>query len=612
MQSQEGVPRRNLENYLHIRTWFLALLTFVAVSAFGQSGAVKSIKVRGNEHVSTDAILATMRTKVGQPFVEATLANDKGLIEAMGFFEAVDASAHMNDDQSGYDVTVDVHEYAVVKEIRLTGNKAIPSALIMKAIEVKTGEVFNRRQVAPSSDKIQELYTKKGLFAKVSDFGPLPDSRGTINVEIIELHVGEVKVNVASPVRTKKSVFNHLIKTKAGEAFSEQKWGDDLRRLYSTQWFETIKPTDTQPEAGTINLGVDLKEARTGNIGLGLQVDPQSSFAGFVKLSDSNFRGTGQSVGLDLLQSTSGGGPSVSLNYNNPFIDNRDTSFNFSLYSRLLFRFAGTGFGGNSTPTASDRYFERRTGGTFGFSRPIHGPRTVVGVSTRIESIKTNNLSTTTNDNFIQQDGLVAVFTAGLTRNRRDVDQDPSRGDYLQLSVDPGLSHITDIGGQVQNAGLLGTNYFLKSNLEYRFYYSPQKPRPLDKLDDPRRVFAFRARFGTISGNIPFFEQYFVGGVDTVRGYQDDRYWGRNQIITNFEYRHPLQKSFNLLFFVDYGGAWAGYSGVNAFTQSDRPKMHLGYGPGLSFKTPLGPIRLDLGFNEHGKTRIDFQIGTSF
>ena len=41
-------------------------------------------------------------------------------------------------------------------------------------------------------------------------------------------------------------------------------------------------------------------------------------------------------------------------------------------------------------------------------------------------------------------------------------------------------------------------------------------------------------------------------------------------------------------------------------------KLHFGFGPGLSFKTQFGVIRVDLGFNENGKSQPDFLIGNSF
>ena len=94
--------------------------------------------------------------------------------------------------------------------------------------------------------------------------------------------------------------------------------------------------------------------------------------------------------------------------------------------------------------------------------------------------------------------------------------------------------------------------------------------------------------------------------------YDEDRFWGKDMLIGTLEYRYPLQKSMNLIAFGDYGDAWGGYGSVGSFTQSSSFAGHLGYGLGLSFRTPLGPIRLDLGFDEHGKSRTHFQIGTSF
>jgi outer membrane protein insertion porin family len=63
---------------------------------------------------------------------------------------------------------------------------------------------------------------------------------------------------------------------------------------------------------------------------------------------------------------------------------------------------------------------------------------------------------------------------------------------------------------------------------------------------------------------------------------------------------------------VDYGGAWGGYGSVNSYTQSNSFSGNLGYGLGVSLRTPLGPIRLDVGFDKEGKSRTHFLIGTSF
>jgi outer membrane protein insertion porin family len=225
----------------------------------------------------------------------------------------------------------------------------------------------------------------------------------------------------------------------------------------------------------------------------------------------------------------------------------------------------------------------------------------------------TNNLGSTPSNSYIQQDGNVGEATIGATLNRRDVDIDPSRGDWLHVETDPGFADVTKVGGAVvgQQEAVLGTSAFAKGLLEYRRYWSPDPPRGL-QLDAPRRVVATRIRLGSISGNIPFFEQWFVGGEDSIRGYDVDRWWGKYMALATVEYRQPIQKQFNVIGFIDYGDAWGGYGSVNGFTQTNNPDFQVGYGVGLSFRTPLGPIRIDLGFDEQGKSRAYFQIATSF
>jgi outer membrane protein insertion porin family len=198
------------------------------------------------------------------------------------------------------------------------------------------------------------------------------------------------------------------------------------------------------------------------------------------------------------------------------------------------------------------------------------------------------------------------------TFDRRDLPTDPAFGYYTQLTLEPGIARIDEVGGAISDQSLVGTHFFTKGSVEYRRYFTNQPKRTRQDFDAPRKVLAFRARAATISGTVPFFEQYFVGGSDTLRGYDEDRFWGKNMLITNLEYRYPIQRSFNAIGFVDYGGAWGGYPSVNAFTQSNGIDLHVGYGVGLSFRTPLGPIRIDIGFNEQGRSRTHFIIGTSF
>jgi outer membrane protein insertion porin family len=586
----------------------VVLVLTLAGIAFGQ-GIVKEIIVTGNKQISKEAITASMRTAVGQQVNQAALEQDKRSIEDMGFFQAVDIQPVLAGDDS-WEIHVRVSEFSVIKEIRVVGNTIMTKQDIENAITLKKGQVFNLKQIAPSTRAISELYGKKGYLANIDDFGMLEDAPEVLNISVIEYTVGTIKV--VGLTRTKESVIRKLLRTQPGDPYNLPRLQRDMARaFYNTNWFEEVHPevSLSSEEIGKVDITVTVKEGRTGNLNFGIQLDPRSSFAGVLRVSDSNFKGTGQSIGINYLQATTGTGASIDIDYVNPFIDNRQTTLSASAYSRVLYRFAGIGFGSNSSPTDDNRYTERRTGGSFALTRPIK--ETLFGsVQVRAENIKTEDLNTNSTNNFIQQDGDLVILAGGLLSNNRDVDQDPSRGSWWRLLVEPGYSRITRVGGQASSS-MLGTNTFLRSSLEYRHYWSPQPPRELN-LDEPRRVVAVRARIGSISGNVPFFEQFFVGGADTVRGYPEDRFWGKQYATFTVEYRHPLQKAFNLIAFADYGGAWGGYGGVNKYTQSDRPNFHLGYGLGVSFRTPLGPIRLDFGFNENGGSRTHFLIGTSF
>jgi len=581
------------------------------LSAYAQEASnIKEILIRGNRRVQTEVIASVMRTKVGQPYIQENLDRDKRSIEDLGFFSAVSVRATPL-ELGAYSVTVDVEEFPEIKEIRVTGNSVVTAEEILAAISLKPGQVFNANAVQPSIKAIEELYQRKGFFALIADFAPSTESVGTINVAVSELVVGTVSVQ--GNTRTRDWVMKRLIKTRSGDAFNGDQWGRDLRRVASTGWFEpgSIKSIeDTEREPGKIDLTVEVKESRTGMFNVGLQVDPRSSFAGLVKVSDSNFNGTGKSIGLDFLQTTRGGGASLGLDYFDPFWDSKDTTFSASLYSRVIYRFSGV-FGGSALDD-EDSYNERRTGGSIGFSRPVNQDLTY-GLNIRYEGVRTDlDASDLSTNEFIKQDGNVGAVTLSAVRDRRDLPLDPARGDFVRVLVEPGIAKIDNSEGAFNNPDLLGTHGFGKLSLEYRNYWSDQPPRGRNEPDAPRRVLATRIQYGAITGTVPFFEQFFAGGANTIRGYDEDRFWGKQTLITSVEYRYPIQRSFNAIAFVDYGGAWGGYGSLNNFTQSRDFKMHLGYGVGLSLRTPLGPIRIDLGFNEDGRSRTHFLIGTSF
>ncbi len=163
-------------------------------------------------------------------------------------------------------------------------------------------------------------------------------------------------------------------------------------------------------------------------------------------------------------------------------------------------------------------------------------------------------------------------------------------------------------------SGVFGSVNFAKGILDWRQYISLQGPRPKNKPDARRSVVAVRLMFGASAGQLPFFEQYFIGGADTLRGYREDRFWGSNMLLGSVEFRQPLANALTGVLFMDGGDAWGGsYTNVNilGFTQTPDFHPHLGVGFGIRVRTPLGPLRLDFGFGSEG-ARTHFSIGNVF
>jgi outer membrane protein insertion porin family len=152
---------------------------------------------------------------------------------------------------------------------------------------------------------------------------------------------------------------------------------------------------------------------------------------------------------------------------------------------------------------------------------------------------------------------------------------------------------------------------YRKLQLDLRHYWSGQgrKIAPTDK----RTVVALRIEGGVGGGDMPFFEQFFVGGAETLRGYQEDRFWGRNMLLASVEYRKPISQGLTGVIFADCGDAWGAPPSYSSeqFPQHEDFSPRLGVGIGLRVNTPIGNLRLDYGMGSEG-ARTHFSIGQAF
>jgi len=127
---------------------------------------------------------------------------------------------------------------------------------------------------------------------------------------------------------------------------------------------------------------------------------------------------------------------------------------------------------------------------------------------------------------------------------------------------------------------------------------------PLQSFVRKDASLAGRVLVGTSNGMVPLSEQYFVGGFDLLRGYDIYSIRGTRMALASVEARVPMGSGLVGVVFVDHGGAW---TPGDASTSS---ALRTGYGAGLRFASPIGPIRLDFAYGNRLQTNVS--LGQAF
>jgi outer membrane protein insertion porin family len=304
------------------------------------------------------------------------------------------------------------------------------------------------------------------------------------------------------------------------------------------------------------------------------------NLVGFVDVTESNLKGTAQLVNV---RAEFGGLSSYELGYFNPWIRSDRTSLRVGLYNKRILREAFTG-------DESFLYDEKRSGGNVTVSRPL-SQVTRLYTSLRIDDISAVKAEDTTElpvDVALLQSAKVRSVGVTVVNDTRDLIANPSRGAMNSLAA--------------EQAGIAGGARFGKFGTDFRRYF---------RAGAPNRIFATRLMLGVTTGSPPFLEQFLVGGGETLRGYRNDRFPGRNMVLLNLEYRFPVSVKSRLIgvVFTDAGDAWSG-SFAEQFGDKDF-KAHVGYGVGIRVVTPIGPLRLDYGIGSEG-AETHFSVGHVF
>lgn len=610
----------------------LSLIIMPAALMAQQAKKVVEVAITGNDNINNDTIMAAISLKAGDDYDEQAVDKDKAAIMSLGYFSAV--TVHEEDVAEGVKITFEVSENPKISSIKVVGAEPFSDQQVLSLMKTAPGRVLNTTTLNQDIEAIQNSYIEKGYIAYVTEDIGVDPKTGVLTVPILVHRVESVEVT--DNKKTKEIVFLREMKTKPGAIFNWKTLQQDMMKIGSLDILEDIKTPQVNPGSsiGLVKVVLPVVEKKTGQMSVGVGYSSKQRLVGQARFSETNFRGMGQGLNLMWEQGTTdqatGGNASYELGFYEPWIDNKHTSLNVSGYNKLIYRFS-SGIFSSGTLADDQIYNERHKGGELTVSRPMNeATRVYLGGS--FENVTTDpSLLTDSNLVNIVQDGNVGSGSVRYVRNTRDYDLDPAAGGYDAVSLEVGGVDATRYQANAVIVPVLDTSGkptgkytidqqpipfdfsggYQKTSVEVRRYFSKQGAKSSPK--DKRTTWAVRLRAGYGNGTIPYFEQFFVGGGESLRGYREDQFWGDKMVVASVEYRKPIAQSISGVAFVDYGDAWGT---ADEFNTSDLPQSNsfvgnVGVGIGLRVATPIGNLRLDYAEGRFGP-RTHFSMGQAF
>lgn len=555
---------------------------------------IKNIEIEGTNVIKPEYVLNRIQLQRGDEYSRDLIQNDLKNIYKTGFFTDRMKAIPLQNPDGSITLRIVLEENTPVTDFTIEGNSVISNDEILSFLMSMEGKPQNIDDINNAIQKIQDYYTSKGyILARIDSIYDDPD--GTLNIHINE---GEInKILISGNEKTKNYVIARNILTEAGTIYNENQIREDLVRLYATQTFKDVKrdiePSEEYP--GKYDVIIQVQEQRTATISIGGGLDSATGIFGSAGISDNNFRGLNQRVGLNVL---AGSGVILNdssiintlnfqteLSFFEPYFLNADNS----LMGKIFFR----DFGSYQIPLA----IERRFGAEATVAHKIKSNKNLKSTL----SLGFENVNVREGD-YDKISGLYNAHGIDISQRARQLEG----GTFLSLS--PGL--IYDTRDTVLNPrnGVLANLRFDEAlnvsgfeNSYGKLTGSVKKYVPVGK----KSSLSFLARAGGKTwGEMPEVMAYRLGGPYSIRGFQmsgvgtgDAFVMGSAELATPIPLLDKLKFQFldnvRMTFFVDAGKI---FNPTVTNIIYDRPMQAITAGVGLKVYIPgMGPLSVDYG-----------------
>jgi len=584
----------------------------------GTKLSVERIVVTGNYFYPENAIRKVMDTSEKGFFSFITdsgilkkdvLENDVRKIESLyqnnGFMDSKVSDPQISRGKEGLIVTVRVFEGRQyrVGEIRFAGESGIPEAKLRGAIKLAPGNVFDREVLLADLLALTTLVNDQGYAQALVSPGVEKQKEYTLADVTYRFERGSKfrfgKVEISGNTKTLDRVIRRSLDVQDNLVYTATGLKNSKENLTRSSYFKDVKiSTEPSKTPGEMDVKVDVQEGPTGTLSGGAGYSSIDKIFGVIQLSENNLFGRGWKTSLNAQFGARR--TTFALDFRDPFFLDTDYALLLTAYKTKLkyTDFEKEAVGG-------------RIGLGYNLSRFVSA-----SVAFRADITQINPLAGIVPTPTVQQQiDLGAQQTRSLTfnlvRNTTDRAIDPSRGSIqsgsLEWAGDP-------LGGDSQ---------FLKYFLGAKAFY------PVTATT----VFSWNVLWGHVipryggwgKGEVPLYERFYLGGPYSIRGFRarslspvdpktGELVGGNKELIANFEYTFPLVADigFKGVLFTDVGNTWA---------QGDYPfndqGVWVGYGVGVRWYSPMGPLRLEYGWNANRPAGapdhvLEFTIGTAF
>lgn len=510
-----------------------------------------------------------------------------------------------------------------VSDIKLAGQMLVPEEELKKLILVKPGEVFSREKLTESSRKISDRLGNEGYaFANVNAVPELDKEKHLVAFTMFvdpgrRVYIN--RVNVAGNTKTRDEVIRREVRQMEGGWYDAEKISLSRDRLNRLGFFNEVNvETPAVPGAtDQVDVNISVAEKATGNILVGAGFSSSEGLVLSGSVNQSNVFGTGNRVAVQI---NSGSVNTVySLSFTNPYYTLDGVSLGYDLYRRDVDATSLDGVGEYESSTMG-------LGARLGL--PISEKDSIFfGVGLEQLTVSTTSNSPIQYQNFVKLNGGPGSGIGDVTTNTLRLDSSIAR--------DTRDNFLFPTRGLMQRAALEfglppGDLQYYKLSLQHQQYFPLTKDFTLLVNGEA----GYAAGIGDKS--LPFFRNFFTGGVSSVRGFESGTIGpkaqdsngevvalgGHTKLVGNIEFLFPMpgikDNSVRLSTFLD-GGVVFGDSdfpqyGSTTYTFDD---VRFSAGLGVAWNSPLGPLRFSLAYpinkKDTDKTQVfQFNLGSTF